>query len=189
MYFANVENTKAIREIRNSLRGNRGSSLLEVPVSLWITLVLMFMPMVSLASITLRSTLFNVAVQDAVQDAAKARTFEQASQAGPDAKTLSKTIFFNRALAFSGLQSTGIKLSIVQVNINNGSSAHFESKLSVPADTSKFIYQIEGSAIGLISPLLPGNFAIFGEIPGLTKEIPVQFTARQMAENPQGLNR
>lgn len=174
----------AMKAVRNS----KGTSILELPVSLWLTLIVVFIPMLALVSITLRYTLFNIAVQSAVQSAAKARTFEQSSNEGPSVKELAGNVFQKHVAAFPGLISSGMSVNILVTSINGG--FFFRSqKLTLPADTNSFIYQIEGNAVGNIDPIFPVSPGVFGNIPGLTAPMKVGISAKQMAENPQGLNR
>lgn len=175
--------------VRQAMRKQNGSSILEIPVSLWLVLVVIFTPMLALASITLRSTLLNIAVQDTVQGAAKARTFELASADGPSAKDLAQQIFSEHLKAFSGLNAGNVALEIISTDINSGVITRSPSKLSLPADTNTSVYQLEATAIASIDPVFPANEQIFGKIPGFTTPMNVKFSARQMFENTQGLNR
>lgn len=170
-------------------RNQKGSSLLEVPVSLWMVFVVFFMPMLALGSITLRTTLLNISVHDAIQAAAKARTFSADSAEGKSATTTAREVFLAHLAAFPGLNSTDIDLDIIQTNFQNNQITRSEEALTLPADTSRNVYQIEGNAVATIEPLIPFNRSILGPIQGLTEPITVSFASRQMFENAQGLNR
>lgn len=178
-----------MRPPKHNTRNNRGSSLLEVPVSLWMVFVVFFMPMISLATITMRAAIFSIAVHDAVSSAAKARTFDQASTEGQSAKQKAADVFQQYLACFAGQRSAEIDLDILSTTVGSGVTTRSEDKLTVPANTSNAIFQIEGSAQGTIEPLIAGNPAIFGNIPGFTTPIVIKIAAREIAENPQGLNR
>lgn len=179
-----------LKMIQDSIkRSKSGSTLLEVPVSLWMVFVVFFMPFIAMGSITLRATLLSLSVHDAIQAAAKARTFNQDSADGKSAKTIAREVFETHTKAFPGLNSSGFDLDIIQTNFTSGQTTRSEDTLTAPANTSTNVYQIEGSAIATIEPLIPFNPNILGSIQGLTEPISVNFTSRQMFENAQGLNR
>lgn len=163
--------------------------MLEVPVSLWMVFVVFFMPMLAMGSITLRATLLSISVHDAIQAAAKARTFNSDSADGKSAKTIAREVFLAHINAFPGLNSNNIDLDIIQTNFTNGQISRSEDTLTTAANTSLNVYQIEGNAVATIDPLIPFNKSIIGSIQGLTDPITVNFSSRQMFENAQGLNR
>ncbi len=184
MKFTNLKSVKSAR-----LRKSSGSSILELPAALWIGLIVFFVPMMALASITLRSSLLNIAVQDAVHAAAKARTFTQASDEGPSAKEVASQVFTDHIAAFPGLGVAAVNLSILSTPFNGAATIRTDNKLSQAADTSSFVYQVETSATGIIEPVFGANAELFGSIPGLTAPMKVSVSAREMFENPQGLDR
>lgn len=180
---------QATRTERAKTRSQRASSLLEVPVSLWMVFVVFFIPMFSLASITLQTTLLNISLQDAVQAASKSRTFTQDSDEGPSASNVAKEVFQAHKQLFPSLATANIELDILQTQINGNTTSRFPTAMQTPANTDQFVYQVEGLASASIEPLLKLNDSLFGNIPGLTAPINVSFRARQMFENAQGLNR
>lgn len=166
-----------------------GSSLLEIPLSIWLTIVVLFMPMLALASITLRCTLANIVVQEAVHAAAKARTFKQASPEGSSAAQIAENLFQEQKKTFSGLNIGPLDLDVLSIKVSDGTVSRSEEQLLIPADSARFVYQIEGTAPCVIDPIFPVQAEIFKQIPGLTAPMKIQFSARQMFENTQGLNR
>ncbi|MBX9567367.1 MAG: hypothetical protein K2X77_00665 [Candidatus Obscuribacterales bacterium] len=174
---------------RSGKRNSKGSSLLEIPVSLWMVFVVFFVPMLALGSITLRATLLSLSVHDAIQAAAKARTFNQSSADGKSAKQIASEVFRAHLQLFPVIASSEIDLDILQTNFTNQQITRSEDTLTSSADTSRNVYQIEGTAIASIDPLIPFNSSIFGSIQGLTEPLNVSFSSRQMFENAQGLNR
>ena len=170
-------------------RDSKGSSILELPAALWITLVVFLLPLMSLASITLRCTLLNVAVLESVHAASKARTFEQGSDEGASAIELADQAFDKYVKAFPGLDADKVKLRIISTDIKSGAISSTNEKLKNPADSSGFVYQVEGDCTGKIEPVFAMSRDILGDIPGLSSSMKVSFSAREMCENPQGLNR
>lgn len=171
-------------------RSNKASTLLELPVSIWMVFIVFFMPMMSLASITLKSTLLAIAVQDTVHEAARARAFATSSDEQASAKDLANTRFAEIMQAFPGLRaSSTVDVDILITNVNSGATTRSEEQLTQAADSNLNVYQIEVSAQGIIDPLIQGNPDLFGVIPGFTAPAVISYSARQMFENPQGLNR
>ncbi|MBX9688104.1 MAG: hypothetical protein K2X27_15460 [Candidatus Obscuribacterales bacterium] len=183
---------KTFNKLKNNTRGKRksnGNSIMELPAALWITLIVFFMPMMSLATITLRLSLLNMAVLEAVHSASKARSFEQSSNEGVSAVELANQTFAKFVNSFPGLGAGGVKLSILASSVNSGATTRFDNKLSQPANSSAFVYQIEGNSSGAIEPVFPISGHLFGNIPGLSSPLKISFTAKEFVENPQGLNR
>jgi hypothetical protein len=170
-------------------RKAHGASLVELPLMLWLMFGLMMLPMLALATVTLKSALMNAAVQDGAHFASKAKTFERSVAGKPSAVTLANESIKNAAIKFSGLTIDSVVTQIIVTPVSGGAVVRTTSKLTAPADTSKFLYQIETVAKGKIAPLLPLNPSIVGEIPGMSAPILVSYAAREMAENPQGLDK
>ncbi len=171
-----------------SVRKPLAMSLIELPVMIWLVLVVLLLPMLALATMTLKSALMNSAVQDGVQVASKGKTFESSQPGKPSVKQLADESVRNSASKFSGLGISSIVTSIVITPVDGGPLVRSTSKLAQPADTSKFLYQIETVVNGKISPLFPTNPGQFGAIPGLTQPVNVSYVGREMAEFPQGLD-
>ena len=170
-------------------RSQHGSSLLELPAGLWITLIVFLVPMVALASITIRVSLLNIATQEAVHAAAKARTYEQASDEGPSAVQLAQKAFDKVTSSFPGLGANKVSLRILATDVKSGTITTYESKLKEPANSSAYLYQVESKCTGSIEPVFGISQQLFGDVPGLTTPMPVNSSAREMVENPQGLDR
>ncbi len=169
-------------------RKQNGVSMIEVPVMLILILVVLLLPMLTLASVTLRLAFMNAAVQDGAHLASKAKTFQSGTADKPAAVVLADNAIRSTAKKFTGLTIANVSTDIVITPINGGQPIRQSSKLAVPADTSRSIYQIETVAKGEVEPLFQLNEKIFGRIPMLSAPLEVNFAARQMAENPQGLN-
>ncbi len=169
-------------------RDSRGSTLVELPVMLWLLFIVLFIPMLGLASITLRGALMDSVVRDAVHVASKSLTFATSSADGPSATQAAQDTLTNRLSAFPGITASSVESRIVITEISSGTITRSTVPLAT-VDSSKFIYQLETTARGQIDPLIRGNQAIFGSIPGLSTPMSLEYTAREMFENPQGLNR
>lgn len=170
------------------LRTQSGSSLLELPLMLWVMFALLFVPMVSLASITLRGAILDSVARDAAHVASKARTFATNTTDGVCAKEAATTEVAQRLAPFPGITVTATDTRILTTDIASGTIIPSNTSLAT-VDSSRNIYQIETSLRGVVQPVLGGNSAIFGNIPGFTTPLLVTHTAREMFENPQGLTR
>ena len=172
----------------SSRRSQRGSSLLELPLMLWVMFGLLFVPMLALASITLRGSVMDSVVRDAAHVASKARTFAANTPEGLGAREAATATVTDRLSAFPGITASAVDATILITNISSGVITRSNTPL-VAVDSSRNIYQIETTVRGTVAPLLGGNAAIFGNVPGFTTPIQVSHNAREMCENPQGLTR
>lgn len=170
-------------------RSRKGTSLAELPMVLWLIFVFLLMPMLSMATMTLRSALVNAIVQTAGNSAAKARTFAVDSPTKPCAQTIASNEMKNACKTIPGVTLRNVQTRIIVTAVNNGTPIRMTSKLPLPADTSQNIYQIETEATCSIEPLIRITPAICGHIPGVSDPLITTTTARAMAENPQGLNK
>ncbi len=155
---------------------------------LFFIFVLMLMPMLSLATMTLRSALMNAVVQNAAQSAAKAKTFALGTEAKPSALASATQVILDSVKVFPGLAITSVDCAILTTPLPSGAVVRSSSKLTQPADSSRNIYLIETVARGSVEPLIKVGNTIFGDVPGVTSPLVVSYVARAMAENPQGLN-
>jgi len=170
-------------------RSKSGTSIIEVPFSIWLILTMVLMPMLAMGTVTLRASLMNAVVQDGAHAASKAKTFEAGTAEKPSAVTLAQQTINEMVAKFPGLTIDKVDTDILITNVETGTKTRSEEKLSAPADSSKFIYQIETVATGKIDPVFSFNSDLFGTIPGLNAPIVVAYVAREMAENPQGLDK
>lgn len=174
------------RNVNGLSRTCQGSSLLELPVVLWVLFVVLFLPMLGLASLTLRSSIMDTLARDAVHAAAKAHTFATDSTEGPSAISLAESTVRNGLSSFPGISASDVDTQILAIDILSGAITRSGAPLS-EVDSSKFIYQLETSVRAQVDPVFPGNSAIFGNVPGLSVPMNIQYTAREMFENAQGL--
>lgn len=173
------------------VKNERGVSLLETPLILMVIFVFLLIPMISLASITMRMSLVSSAVKDAVNVAAKSRTFATNTASEKCAVELARESI-NRSLStMTGIRITEINTCILATNSTTGAITRSEGRLTTPADARQFVYQIETRVKGEVDPVIGGGTGggLLGGIPGLTAPIPIDIAAVEMAEFPQGLNR
>lgn len=173
----------------NGGRSKNGSSLIELPLALWFIFVMLLMPMLSMATMTLRSALMNSVVQNAGQAAAKAKTFEASSPTKPSALNVADQVVRGSVAQFPGLSVEGVDCDILVTPVPAGLVNRFNGKLPTPADSSRNLYQVETKVRGQIQPLFLISPQLFGNVPGVTAPLVVSYVSRAMAENPQGLNK
>jgi hypothetical protein len=170
-------------------RSRKGTSLAELPIVIWMIFVFLLMPMLSMATMTLRSALLNAIVQNAGAAAAKAKTFEVGTADKPSAKAIAKATMNDAIKVIPGLKVINVDAQIITTAVANGTPQRSSSKLTTPADTNVNVYQIETQAKCQIDPLIKISPAICGDIPGVSGPLTVSYAARAMAENPNGLNK
>lgn len=174
---------------RNRQNRKKGSSIIEAPVILWVIFAFMLVPMLSMASVTLRASLLNYLVVQGVHAASKAKTFETADPGKKPAIVIAENTITAALGRFSGITVNSIDTDILASSLTGSSVTRFPGKLPAPANTETNVYQIETRVQGQVAPLL-GRAPNFGSgIPGLTAPIVLTCAAREMFENPQGLNR
>lgn len=132
----------------------------------------------------------NAVISNGASSAARAKTFESPSSDGkPPAKQIGPDTIRDTIKKFPGMRVTAVNVVILQTPTTSGFTTRSSTKLAQPADTSKFIYQIESQVRGEIDPLFLITPGLLGRIPGVSIPLPVSFVAREIAENPQGLNK
>jgi hypothetical protein len=166
-----------------------GASMAEIPLTLSVLIVILAMPLLCMATLTLKSALLNAAVQDGAFLACKAKTYQTGTTDKPAAIFLAEQTIKANALKFAGLNINSVSTDIIITPVAGGPPSRTSAKLAAPADTSRFIYQIETVAKGQIEPLINLNPKIVGNIPGVSAPMLVSYAAREMAENPQGLDK
>ncbi len=171
-------------------RGVNGTTMAEMPVALWL-IILMCFSLLVLATETLRFGFFWNACREAAQQAAKCQTFQNDSSTGPSSVTEANTWAQKATSSFSGLTLTSVNVYIVQTNVNSRVTTKNPpgQKLAAAADITNNIYSIQVQLSGQVEPLTPVTFqGVFGNIPGLTGPFPVVVRSQYSCEVPQGLN-
>lgn len=173
----------------NGRRRNRGTTIAEMPLAMWIIIMGIFFPILILGIITLRFGFFWNACREAASQAAKCPTFEVDSSQGKSAVNTADTVATLAANSFSGISIVyPINVYILQTDVSAGTSVKNSNrqKLITAADTDKNIYEVQVELNGLIAPLVP--VGSLGSIPGLSSPFPVTVKAQYSCEVPQGLD-
>ncbi|MBU6454776.1 MAG: hypothetical protein KGS72_23615 [Cyanobacteria bacterium REEB67] len=174
------------------LRGPAATTMAEMPVALWL-LILMIFPVLIIAVSSIRFGFFWNAVRETAMMAAKCQTFQNDSAVGISAVNTAD-LWANKATAsFSGITIVPpVNVYILQTNVISGTSTKGTSRqaLATSADTDNNIYDIQVEVNGQIEPLVRVPFGgTTGAIPGLTGPFPVVVRSQYTAEVPQGLNK
>ena len=173
--------------MKRQVRTRKGASLLELPCTLFVFLIMLLMPMLNVATATLRCSLMGMAVTEGAHAASKAHSYEAGSSEKPAAITVANDIINAAAAHFTGLHVDNIQTAIVVTNAASGDVTRQNGRLMTPPDSSRFIYQIETNVRAHIDPLFLLSNS-FGDIPGVTVPIAMNYSSREMFENPAGLN-
>lgn len=170
--------------------GRKGTTLAEMPVALWLILMMCFAFLI-LCTETMRFGFFWNACREAAMHAAKCQTFEADSAVGPSACTVADQWAQKATAAFSGLSLTNVNVYILSTTAATAVSTKNPNrkKLATAADTDNCIYDIQVEMSGNVEPLIRFPVSGFlGNVVGLTAPFPVVVRSQYTAEVPQGLN-
>jgi Flp pilus assembly protein TadG len=196
-YFKIAAHERMPRSTRS--RSTRGSYIAEFPVVLWILFVCVAFPLITLATITLRMSMFSAAAKDAAHAASKAETFATSPDGKPTALQLARTTAVTAISHIAGVRLTRRPVTqIVIVGPIDPSQPNAQPDVNVcpanqrlsdsdPLDTSKYIYQIRVTLTGELQPLIPFRAQVFGNITGLTSPYQMSQSGIEHVEYPQGL--
>lgn len=172
-----------------SLRVRQGSMIAEAPVALWLLFVVFVIPFIDLATIMLRYTFVLAASRDGAHCAAKGKSFRtEVTASEPSAMSLADKVARRTAAVFTEITVDQVTTRIVVTNLSSGHVTVLEAPLTVPADTSENLYQIETAVTAQINPLIPFEAGFLEGIPGLSAPVLVTVASRELCENPQGLS-
>jgi hypothetical protein len=158
-------------------------------MALWVLFLAMFIPMLNLATIGVRTGALFSAAGDAAYHAARASSYlSNLSATQPSAVTIAQTEATNSLSGFSGITLSTVNTYIVYTNLATQQTIRQNSPLSVPADTNVYCYQLEVMLTAQVKPLITLNSAVLGNIPGITTPMTVKASSKQFAEYPDGLN-
>ncbi|MBX9567450.1 MAG: hypothetical protein K2X77_01080 [Candidatus Obscuribacterales bacterium] len=168
-----------------------GSSIAEIPVALFVLLIVLLFPLLDLGTIALRSATIFEAARNAAHHAGRAKSFLQDGGEG-ELSAKSAAVKWTALTCHSSLRGTSIESSDVQATI-----------IGTPFDTKKtpvrsasplpgvepetYLYQIEVSVTGSVEPLVLLNKDLLGQIPGVTAPLKISATFREFCEHPYGL--
>lgn len=183
---------------RHRLRSCSGSETAEIGPTLWIVFMVLFFPMVSLATVGIRYMFMLNATRMAAIAAAESYTFQtNLSGTQLSAVNTARTQAQTAVSAFHGISLVGgptataanVPVSIVISSLSSNTVTRQTTPLSAPANVSNNLYSIEVQLIGQIQPLAPSKYlAGMPNIPLLNAPVPVVTRYDVVAENPQGLN-
>lgn len=161
------------------IRSCTGSSLVELPIGIWLAVMVLFMPLLDLSLLGLRVGTIHAAARNGAREAGRADTFTQG------ALLASSKVVASLNAGFGGNTITKVQTAIVATPIDGGQPV--KSTSPVAADPDNFVYQIEVLVQGTAAPLL--EIDCFGDIPGLSGPFPVTVVATEMVEHPKGLSK
>ncbi len=167
----------------------RGSSIVELPVALWVLFVLFTVPFIDLATVLIRYTFMVSASRDAAHAAGKAKSYlSNLTATDLSAANLADSAARTTAAAFSEITVTNVTTRILSTDLTTQAVTSRTTPLPAPADTSLALYEYETTVSGQVNPLITFNAGPFPGIPGLSSPVSVSVTSREFVENPQGLN-
>ena len=172
------------------LRSSRGTTIAEMPLALWIIIMMCFC-MLILATESMRFGFFWNACREAAQQAAKCQTFLLNSSVGPSACNTASTWAQTASSSFTGITLVQpVNVYILSTNVISGVQTKNPSwtPLPVAADTTNNIYDIQVELNGQIAPLIAFSQSYFGNVPGLTVPFSITVRSQYTSEVPQGLN-
>jgi hypothetical protein len=172
-------------------RRRRGTTIAEMPLAMWIIILGICLPMLMIATMTLRFGFFWNACREAAQQAARCQTFQNDSAVGKSSVSVADLVATKSAQAFTGITITAVNVYIVQTDVNSRvcSKNANRQKLGAAADIDNNIYDIQVELTGQVEPLIRSSTSgMMGDIPGLTGPFPVMVRAQYVCEVPQGLN-
>lgn len=166
-------------------REHSGQSTLELPICLFIILVCIFLPLVDLALIGMRSTTVFAAARDGARVAGRANYFSQAKLLAAGQVGLSI------AQGFAGVHTSAepIKVFLIGVPIQPGPAPIRQEGVLTEIKPDQYVYQIEVVVTARVDPLITLNTSIFQGVPGLTEPLTVTATSREFVEHANGLAR
>jgi hypothetical protein len=167
-----------------------GTTLAEMPLALWIIVMLCFSLLI-LATETIRFGFFWNACREAALHAAQCQTFVNDSTVGKSACNTASSWATLATSSFAGITLLSVNVYIVQTDVNSGATTKSVSRTALvnAVDTSRNIYDIQVELNGQVEPLISFAQSWFGSVPGLCAPIPVTVHSQYTAEVPQGLNK
>jgi len=169
-------------------RRSKGNFLADAPITIWIVILLLFIPLLDFAAVLLRSYFLYMAVHNAARNAAKASSFLNPVGGEQSATQVATTTVDNVIAAWNGVTVNSVLTEIVITNVSTHVISRQANPLATPPDDSNNTYQLEVTVNGSVAPLVTFNIPWLGTpVPGLTKPMVFTMTDRQYVENSQGL--
>ncbi len=156
-----------------------GSQLVELPIAIWLAVLVLFLPLLDLSLLGLRVGTLHAAARNGAREAGRAPTFTEAASLASTKVTQSLNA------GFGGNTLDKVTTAVISTPIDGGEPTR--STGPIAADPDNNVYQIEVVVEGTAAPLVEINF--FGDIPGLSKPFPVSVACTEMVEHPKGLSK
>lgn len=174
-----------------SARSNKGSSICEMPVVLFVFLFGLLLPLADLSFIAFRTSFVHAAAQNALHSAVRAKTFQQNANNGElSAINIGRRDAISvRDNGIAGVNFDGndVNIAILGTPVKAGKSAIHSTQPLNSVESKNYLYQVEVTVKGKVEPLITLSSTLFGDVPGLTSALPVQATYKQFVEHPEGL--
>lgn len=169
--------------------GQRGNTIVELPIVLWVILFMLFFPMINYATIAIRAAFVFNACQTAALTACKARSYDTSTTSDPSAKQLAQDTAKAAIDVCSGVKLNSTLTEIVTTRISDKQKTVQQNKLTAPPNTAANTYQLQVTLDTSIDPLMPVDSQILGSIPGISAPYNLKVIQRHYVENTQGLMR
>ncbi len=170
-----------------SADGRRRGSIAEIPLVIFALFLVFAFPMINLGTTALRHALFLTACRQGAFVAASAYTFGNGTAEKPAAIDCGPAKVNSVVQKFSGITVKDVDVSIISVDLQNGTIKKFAGKLSEPADTGTYLYFIELTATADIYPITEVKLP-FLNVAGLSRKWTSTVSVREFVESPQGLD-
>lgn len=168
-----------------------GSSVVELPVVIFLFILVLLLPLTELATLSMRATTIWCAVRMAAHSAACAGTFQENGKNGElSAVNIARRDALNvKNQLHGGVQfgATDVSVRILGQPLKAGLVAVKSAVPLTSVQPKDFLYQIEVTIKGSIDPVVSLDSDFFGEIPGLTTPLPLSLAYRAFCEHPNGL--
>jgi hypothetical protein len=159
----------------------KGTSIAELPVNLWVFIFFMVLPLIDFCTLGYRATLAYSGVRDATTKAALQASFTLA-------KSTAGSVLGANAASWTGVGYGSTTVHVVQVDQAGAETEGGPDAIWAAPIVSNDVYLIRVKTQATCSPLL--NLAATGAwnaVPGLTGPITLLFTYQVSAEHPEGL--
>lgn len=160
----------------------------ELPLTMWFLFILITLPMINLAIVSLRSTFILAAAHDAAHAASRCKTFKTALNGSTPSATEAATQKVTDVVShFTGVKVSTVVTKIVVTNVDSSATTRSTDPLKTTPDTNSNTYSTEVIVTGTVDPLLYYQGDHFGSVPGLSAPITMSCAAQEFCEYPQGL--
>jgi hypothetical protein len=175
-------------------RNCRASAIAEFPVAMGIFLLVIFFPLLDLATIYMGVQAVHSAARVAAVQGAKQNTYQQmqsVAQGTANSASNNNVSIGNVVVTFYRTQFAPDPTADppqTTMPANATPQVIDPSQGGVEVNTYAYIYQVQVTATGSVSGLVMMSPDVFGKVPGLTVPIPVTATSTATLEYPKGLN-